>query len=151
MFAEYVAAALERAVYKTLEGEEEPIFVSVPDLPGAWATGKEGAYRGYRRIGAFGHPVGHPNPSDWRPYSKCSPGDSGCRIGSLQFFTPDLIKRLKELGFVGPYTGSDHAFMVRGTNRVKVPNPHKKEIDVNLLLEILREGRISRDEWSSTD
>jgi predicted RNase H-like HicB family nuclease len=40
MFAEYVEAALERAVYKTLEGEEEPIFVSVPELPGAWATGK---------------------------------------------------------------------------------------------------------------
>jgi predicted RNase H-like HicB family nuclease len=40
MFAEYIAAALERAVYKTLEGEEEPIFVSVPQLPGAWATGK---------------------------------------------------------------------------------------------------------------
>lgn len=40
MFAEYIQAALERAVYKTLEGEEEPIFVSVPELPGAWATGK---------------------------------------------------------------------------------------------------------------
>ena len=40
MFAEYIEAALERAVYKTLEDEEEPIFVSVPELPGAWATGK---------------------------------------------------------------------------------------------------------------
>ncbi len=40
MFAEYIEAALERAVYKTLEDEEEPIFVSVPHLPGAWATGK---------------------------------------------------------------------------------------------------------------
>ncbi len=40
MFAEYIEAALERAVYKTLEDEEEPIFVSVPDLPGAWAIGE---------------------------------------------------------------------------------------------------------------
>jgi predicted RNase H-like HicB family nuclease len=40
MFAEYIEAALERAVYKTLEDEEEPVFVSVPDLPGAWATGE---------------------------------------------------------------------------------------------------------------
>ncbi len=39
MFAEYIEAALERAVYKTIE-DEEPIFVSVPELPGAWATGK---------------------------------------------------------------------------------------------------------------
>ena len=39
MFAEYIAAALERAVYKTIE-DEDPIFVSVPELQGAWATGK---------------------------------------------------------------------------------------------------------------
>ncbi len=62
----------------------------------------------------------------------------------------NLIKRLKELGFVGPYTGPDHAFMARGINRVRIPNPHKKEIGINLLLEILREGGISRDEWLSS-
>ena len=39
MFSEYIEAALERAVYKTIE-DEEPIFVSVPELQGAWATGK---------------------------------------------------------------------------------------------------------------
>lgn len=39
MFSEYIEAALERAVYKTIE-DEEPIFVSVTELPGAWATGK---------------------------------------------------------------------------------------------------------------
>jgi predicted RNase H-like HicB family nuclease len=39
MFAEYIEAALERAVYKTIE-DEDPIFVSVPELQGAWATGK---------------------------------------------------------------------------------------------------------------
>jgi|WetSurSiteA1Bulk_404760.scaffolds.fasta_scaffold20529_3 predicted RNA binding protein YcfA (HicA-like mRNA interferase family) len=61
----------------------------------------------------------------------------------------NLIKRLKELGFVGPYTGPDHAFMVRGITRVRIPNPHKKEIGLDLLLEILREGGISRDEWLS--
>ena len=38
MFSEYIEVALERAVYKT--DDEEPIFVSVPELPGAWATGK---------------------------------------------------------------------------------------------------------------
>ena len=61
----------------------------------------------------------------------------------------DLIKRLKELGFIGPYSGPGHAFMVRGTNRVRIPNRHKKEIGVNLLLEILREGGISREDWLS--
>jgi predicted RNA binding protein YcfA (HicA-like mRNA interferase family) len=61
----------------------------------------------------------------------------------------DLIKQLREIGFVGPYIGPDHAFMTRGTNRIKILNPHKKEIGINLLLEILREGGISREEWLS--
>jgi predicted RNase H-like HicB family nuclease len=39
MFSEYIEAALEKAVYKTID-DEEPIFVSVPELQGAWATGK---------------------------------------------------------------------------------------------------------------
>ena len=42
MFSEYIEAALGRAVYKTIE-DENPIiqlFVSVPELPAAWATGK---------------------------------------------------------------------------------------------------------------
>ena len=39
MFSEYIEAALERAVYKNID-DEDPIFVSVPELPGAWATGK---------------------------------------------------------------------------------------------------------------
>jgi predicted RNase H-like HicB family nuclease len=39
MFSEYIEAALEQAVYKTID-DEEPIFVSVPELQGAWATGK---------------------------------------------------------------------------------------------------------------
>ncbi|MEI6104153.1 MAG: type II toxin-antitoxin system HicB family antitoxin [Methanothrix sp.] len=39
MFAEYIAAALRRAEYKIIESDE-PVFVSVPGLNGAWATGK---------------------------------------------------------------------------------------------------------------
>ena len=59
----------------------------------------------------------------------------------------DLIKRLKELGFVGRTQVPIMPSMVRGTNSVRIPNPHKKEIGVNLLLEILREGGISREDW----
>jgi len=39
MFAEYIAAALRRAEYKIIESDD-PVFVSVPGLNGAWATGK---------------------------------------------------------------------------------------------------------------
>ena len=41
MFAEYIAAALERAEYEIMEDEEpEPYYAHIPDLPGVWATGK---------------------------------------------------------------------------------------------------------------
>ncbi|MCX6673128.1 MAG: type II toxin-antitoxin system HicB family antitoxin [Methanothrix sp.] len=39
MFAEYIAAALRWAEYKIIESDD-PVFVSVPGLNGAWATGK---------------------------------------------------------------------------------------------------------------
>jgi predicted RNA binding protein YcfA (HicA-like mRNA interferase family) len=61
----------------------------------------------------------------------------------------DLIRRLRKIGFEGPYPGSDHDYMVRGDNFVRIPNPHKREIGVNLISEILREGEISREEWFS--
>jgi predicted RNase H-like HicB family nuclease len=41
MFAEYIQAALEQAEYEIMEeGESEPYYAHVPDLPGVWATGK---------------------------------------------------------------------------------------------------------------
>jgi predicted RNase H-like HicB family nuclease len=39
MFSEYIEAALEKAVCRTID-DEGPIFVSVPELQSAWATGK---------------------------------------------------------------------------------------------------------------
>ncbi|KUG18792.1 hypothetical protein ASZ90_011499 [hydrocarbon metagenome] len=41
--------------------------------------------------------------------------------------------------------------MVRGFARIRIPNPHKQEIGISLLVEILREGGISREEWLSTN
>ena len=58
-----------------------------------------------------------------------------------------LIRRLKKLGFEGPFPGSDHDFMVRGDNFVRIPNVHRREIGANLIAEILREGGISREDW----
>jgi hypothetical protein len=42
--------------------------------------------------------------------------------------------------------------MVKGDLLLMLPNPHHGEkIGVNLLLEILRKGKISRDEWLSSE
>ena len=62
-----------------------------------------------------------------------------------------LIRRLKNIGFEGPFPGSDHDFMVRGDNFVRIPNSHRREIGANLISEILREGEITRDEWLFAD
>lgn len=60
----------------------------------------------------------------------------------------DLIRRLRALGWAGPYAGTKHQHMVKGSLQLTIPNPHgKKEIGVNLLKLLLNEAGISRDEW----
>ncbi len=61
----------------------------------------------------------------------------------------ELVRRLRSIGFEGPYSGGRHLFMVRGNLKLRVPNPHRGDISKYLLAEILRQGNISRDEWNS--
>lgn len=59
----------------------------------------------------------------------------------------ELVCRLHALGFDGPYSGTRHQFMIRGTVRLALPNPHRGDIGVALLARILREAEISQAEW----
>lgn len=59
----------------------------------------------------------------------------------------ELIRRLKEFGFYGPYPGGKHLFMIKGNIRLTLPNPHRKEIGIDLLKRILRQAGISEKEW----
>ena len=59
----------------------------------------------------------------------------------------ELIRFLKKLDFTGPYSGGKHQFMVKGDLRIRIPNPHKKDISKNLLKLILKEAKISKDTW----
>ena len=60
----------------------------------------------------------------------------------------ELIRRLRELGFEGPFPGSKHDVMARGDDSVVIPNSHRGEdISVDLLIKVLRQAGISRDEW----
>ena len=58
-----------------------------------------------------------------------------------------LVKRLNKLGFEGPYSGGKHPFMVKKDLVLTIPNPHKAIISVDLLSRILRQAKISREEW----
>jgi predicted RNA binding protein YcfA (HicA-like mRNA interferase family) len=59
----------------------------------------------------------------------------------------DLVRRLRKMGFEGPYTGGKHQFMFKGKITLTIPNPHKGGIGLELLVRILRQAGISRKEW----
>ncbi|OPY48864.1 MAG: YcfA-like protein [Methanosaeta sp. PtaU1.Bin112] len=59
----------------------------------------------------------------------------------------ELIKRLRKLGFSGPFKGKKHQFMFRGDIKLRLPNPHNQDIDSNLLAQILQQAQITHKEW----
>ena len=59
----------------------------------------------------------------------------------------DLVKRLRHFGFQGPYQGGRHPYMLKGNLVLTIPNPHRGEIGVDLLVRILRQAGISREAW----
>ena len=59
----------------------------------------------------------------------------------------DLIRYLRQLNFTGPFSGGKHQFMVKENLKVRIPNPHKSDIDKNLLNEILKEIGIDKTKW----
>ncbi len=59
----------------------------------------------------------------------------------------ELVRRLRSLGFEGPFSGGKHQFMQRGDVSVVLPNPHRGDVGRELLIRILRQAGVSRDEW----
>ena len=59
----------------------------------------------------------------------------------------ELIRRLRSLGWSGPFSGTKHQHMVKGNIQLTIPNPHGEAIGVGLLKMLLNEAGISRDEW----
>jgi len=67
------------------------------------------------------------------------------RLGPIS--RKDLVKRLRDLGWEGPFAGAKHQHMVKGSIQLTIPNPHRREIGINLLKLVLKEAGISRAEW----
>jgi predicted RNA binding protein YcfA (HicA-like mRNA interferase family) len=59
----------------------------------------------------------------------------------------ELVKRLRELGFEGPYAGGRHPQMRREYMTVIIPNQHEGDIGVGFLKRLLRQAGVSREEW----
>ncbi len=64
----------------------------------------------------------------------------------------DFIRRLRKLGFDGPYSGTRHQFMVYRQHRLAIPS--NAEYSVSQLRMMIREaeeiigGEITVDEWN---
>jgi len=59
----------------------------------------------------------------------------------------DLLRYFKQLGFDGPFHGSKHEIMEKGDITIHIPNPHQGDIGRGLLVKILHEAGIDREEW----
>ncbi len=58
-----------------------------------------------------------------------------------------LIHYFHKFGFSGPFSGGKHQFMIKGDLRVRIPNPHQGDIGKNLLMRILIEAGINKEQW----
>jgi hypothetical protein len=61
----------------------------------------------------------------------------------------ELVRKFRRLGWDGPLYGGKHPFMIKGTRKQRIPNPHGDDIRVSLLRELLRQAGIADDEWTS--
>ena len=61
----------------------------------------------------------------------------------------ELIRKLRKFGFDGPFSGGKHQFMKKGSLKLRIPNPHKNEIDKSLLREIVKQANIERLDWDT--
>jgi len=59
----------------------------------------------------------------------------------------ELIRKFRNLGFEGPFSGGKHQFMIRGSQKIRIPNPHVGDIHISLLNEILRQAGLSKEDW----
>lgn len=59
----------------------------------------------------------------------------------------DLISYLRQYGFAGPFAGTRHQLMIKDDITIRIPNPHQSIIGKELLLRILRQAHIKREEW----
>ena len=59
----------------------------------------------------------------------------------------DLVRFLAQLGFEGPFSGGKHQFVVRGGATVRLPNPHESDVSTGLVVRILRQAGVTREEW----
>jgi len=59
----------------------------------------------------------------------------------------NLIKRLRNFGFNGVYSGGKHSFMIKNNLKLRISNPHNDDISASLVNEIIKQAGISKKDW----
>lgn len=59
----------------------------------------------------------------------------------------ELIRKMRLLGFQGPFSGGRHQFMRKGVFKIFIPNPHGKDIGKILLNQIIKDLKTSKKEF----
>lgn len=62
-----------------------------------------------------------------------------------------LVQKFRKLGYDGPYSGGRHLFMIKGSLKTHIPNPHRGDISKHLISEILRQAEISIADWNNAN
>jgi len=63
----------------------------------------------------------------------------------------NFVRRLKELGFDGPFFGGKHPKMKKNSITLIIPNKHDGDIGIGFLTRLLRQAGISKEEWLGED
>lgn len=58
-----------------------------------------------------------------------------------------LIKKLRKIGFLGPYPATRHEYMKRDSEKIFIPNPHGKDIGVPIIKKIINQLKLSNQEF----
>ena len=61
----------------------------------------------------------------------------------------EVIRKLRRLGFEGPFAGGKHEFMTRGRLKLYVPNPHGSDLSAGLVTRLLKEAGIAEEHWEA--
>lgn len=59
----------------------------------------------------------------------------------------EFVKRMRELGFEGPFFGGKHPKMKRDKVTVIIPNEHECDIGVGFLKRLLNQAGVTREAW----
>ena len=59
----------------------------------------------------------------------------------------EAIRRLRKLGWQGPYQDGKHLFLVKDGRRLTIPDPHRGDLDWSLTKRILSQAGIAASDW----